>query len=120
VAGGIVRRSAVCRWRPAGGEGPVGAKQPDAREIVAVLAQRLEPGWMVNLGVGMPTLTSSYVDPAKNAQFSSENGVIGYSRLAREGEGDPTVVNAGGQQVTLLPGASIVHHADSFALIRRG
>ncbi|MCC6238029.1 MAG: 3-oxoacid CoA-transferase subunit A [Dehalococcoidia bacterium] len=122
VAGGIVHTQ---RAAP-GGEPPrdkdrSGEKQPLTREeITAVVAQWLEPGWMVNLGVGMPTLTSSYVDPAKGIMFSSENGVIGYSGLAREGEGDPDVVNAGGQQVTLLPGATFVHHADSFALIRRG
>lgn len=122
VAGGIVRTE---RGAP-GGDPPVvkdrsGGRHPLTREeITAVVAQHLPAGWMVNLGVGMPTLTSSYVDPAKGVVFSSENGVIGYSGLAKEGEGDPNVVNAGGQQVTLLPGASFVHHADSFALIRRG
>ncbi|MFN8639659.1 MAG: 3-oxoacid CoA-transferase [Dehalococcoidia bacterium] len=122
VAGGIVHTQ---RAAP-GGEPPAvkdrsGGKHPLSREeITAVVAQHLHPGWMVNLGVGMPTLTSSYVDPSKGVVFSSENGVIGYSGLAKDGEGDPDVVNAGGQQVTLLPGASFVHHADSFALIRRG
>ncbi|MDO9443822.1 MAG: CoA-transferase [Dehalococcoidia bacterium] len=40
--------------------------------------------------------------------FTSENGVIGYGRLATPEEGDPDVWNAGGQQVTLRPGASLV------------
>ena len=90
------------------------------REVAAVIAQRLQPGWLVNLGIGMPTMASNYVGDADDVTFTSENGVIGYSRLAPPGEGDPDIVNAGGQQVTLVPGASFVHHADSFALVRSG
>jgi 3-oxoadipate CoA-transferase beta subunit len=52
--------------------------------------------------------------------FTSENGVIGYGRIATPEEADPDVWNAGGQQVTLKDGAAFVHHADSFALIRSG
>jgi len=46
--------------------------------------------------------------------------VIGYGPLAAAGKEDLHLVNAGGQHVTLQPGAAIVHHADSFALIRSG
>jgi len=88
-------------------------------QITAVLAQHIEPGWMVNLGVGMPTQVSNFVRPGQ-VVFSSENGVIGYSALVQEGAEDRDVVNAGGQAVTLTPGATFVHHADAFALIRRG
>jgi 3-oxoacid CoA-transferase B subunit len=52
--------------------------------------------------------------------FHSENGVIGYGPLARPDEVDKHLVNAGGQNVTAVPGMAIVHHADSFALIRKG
>ncbi len=96
-------------------------KQPLNRDqIAAAIAQRIEHGSMVNLGVGMPTLVSNFVRAEQEVVFSSENGVIGYSALAAEGEEDRNVVNAGGQAVTLMPGATFVHHADSFALIRRG
>ena len=96
-------------------------KQPLTREqIAAVIARRLHRGWLVNLGVGMPTLVANHVTPADGIVFTSENGVIGYSGLAAEGEVDPDVVNAGVQFVTLNPGAAIVNQADSFALIRRG
>jgi 3-oxoacid CoA-transferase B subunit len=84
------------------------------------LAMEFQDGWIVNLGVGMPTLCSNYVDPAKDIIFHSENGVIGYGPLAAEGSEDPHLVNAGGQNVTARPGMAIVHHADSFALIRGG
>ena len=84
------------------------------------LAMEFQDGWIVNLGVGMPTLCSNYVDPNKDIIYHSENGVVGYGPLAPEGEEDPHLVNAGGQNVTSRPGMAIVHHADSFALIRGG
>ena len=84
------------------------------------LAMEFQDEWIVNLGVGMPTLCSNYIDPNKEIIFHSENGVIGYGPLANEGQEDKHLVNAGGQKVTAVPGMAIVHHADSFALIRGG
>ncbi len=84
------------------------------------LAMEFQDEWIVNLGVGMPTLCSNYVDPDKELVFHSENGVIGYGPLAPAGQEDRHLVNAGGQNVTAVPGMAIVHHADSFALIRKG
>jgi 3-oxoacid CoA-transferase B subunit len=77
-------------------------------------------GWIVNLGVGIPTLCSNFDFGDKEIIFQSENGVIGYGPLAAPGGEDLHLVNAGGQHVTLQPGAAVVHHADSFALIRSG
>ena len=84
------------------------------------LAMEFQDEWIVNLGVGMPTLCSNYVDPSKEIIYHSENGVIGYGPLAPEGQVDKHLVNAGGQNVTAKPGMAIIHHADSFALIRGG
>ena len=86
------------------------------------LAMEFQDGWIVNLGVGMPTLCSNYLEcePDKEIIFHSENGVIGYGPLAPAGEEDRHLVNAGGQNVVALPGMAIVHHADSFGLIRKG
>ena len=84
------------------------------------LAKEFQDGWVVNLGIGMPTLCSNYDFGEKDIVFHSENGVIGYGPLAPEGEEDLHLVNAGGQYVTLKQGAAIVHHADSFSLIRGG
>ena len=84
------------------------------------LAMEFQDGWIVNLGVGMPTLCSNYVDPTKSFINQSENGVIGYGPLAAEGQEDRHLVNAGGQHVTAEPGMAIVHHADSFGIIRGG
>ncbi|GMU40226.1 MAG: succinyl-CoA--3-ketoacid-CoA transferase [Chloroflexota bacterium] len=97
-------------------------KQPLNRDqMAAVLAQHLGDGWIVNLGIGIPTGVSNFLRPEQEIVLTSENGVIGYGRLAGAGEEDPDIVNASAtQSVTLNPGAAIVHHADSFALIRRG
>lgn len=97
-------------------------KQPLTREqMAAILAQNIGVGWIVNLGIGIPTNVSNFLTPEQDVVLHSENGVIGYGRLAGEGEEDPDIVNASAtQSVTLNPGASIVHHADSFAVIRRG
>src|SRR3989442_3831399 len=72
------------------------------------LAMEFQDGWIVNLGVGMPTLCSNYVDPHKSLVFHSENGAIGYGPLAPPEKADRHLVNAGGQQVTALPGLAIV------------
>ena len=84
------------------------------------LAMEFQDGWIVNLGVGMPTLCSNYVDTSKEIITHSENGVIGYGPIAEDGKEDRHLVNASGQFVTSQPGMSIVHHADSFGVIRGG
>ncbi len=71
-------------------------------------------------GLCIPTLCSNFDFGDKEIIFHSENGVIGYGPLAAPGKEDLHLVNAGGQHVTPRPGAAIVHHANSFALIRGG
>ena len=84
------------------------------------LAREFQDGWIVNLGVGMPTLIADVPFGDREITYHSENGVIGNGPVAAPGQEDLQLVNASGQNVTLLPGAAIVHHADSFALIRGG
>ena len=96
-------------------------KTPLSRQAMADrLAKEFQDGWVVNLGIGMPTLCSNFDFHEKNIIFHAENGVIGYGPLANEGEEDLHLVNAGSQYVTIGAGAAIVHHADSFAIIRGG
>ena len=94
-------------------------KRIDRQTMCNRLAMEFEDGWVANLGVGMPTLCSNYEFADKDIVFQSENGLIGYGPLAAEGEEHPNLVNAGVQYVTMKPGASILHHADSFTVIRR-
>jgi 3-oxoacid CoA-transferase B subunit len=102
----------------AGGEN--GKHRLTREEIAHVIGQRMRPGYIANLGIGIPTMASSFVRPEDDITFTSENGVIGYGRLAKADEADPDIRNAGGQEVTLNPGGTFVNHADSFALIRSG
>jgi len=90
------------------------------QQMAERIAARFEDGWIVNLGVGMPTLCSNVDIAPRRVIYHSENGVIGYGPIAPAGEEDLDLVNAGGQNVTLLAGAAVVHHADSFAIIRGG
>ncbi len=89
-------------------------------EMAARLARDIEEGWIVNLGIGMPTAVADYLPPDKEIIIHSENGIFGMGPKPPKGEEDYWLVNAGKQYVTLLKGASIVHHADSFAAIRGG
>ena len=84
------------------------------------MALEFRDGWIVNLGVGIPTLCSNTDLGDVDFIYHSENGVIGYGAVAHEGQEDLNLVNAGGQNVTMKPGGSIVHHADSFGIIRGG
>ena len=83
-------------------------------------ADDIPEGWCVNLGIGIPTLVANHVPPDREVVFQSENGVIGMGPAPEKGREDPWLVNAGKQPITLLPGASFVGHADSFAMIRGG
>ena len=84
------------------------------------VAAEFGDGWVVNLGVGIPTLCSNADLGDRAVVLHSENGVIGYGPVLPEGQEDLHLVNAGGQNVSLRPGAAVVHHADSFAIIRSG
>ena len=96
------------------------AKGLTRQQMCDRLAMEFGDGWIVNLGIGIPTLCSNFDFGDKQIIFHAENGVIGYGPIAAPGAEDMHLVNAGGQHVTLRPGAAIVHHADSFALIRSG
>ena len=90
-------------------------------QMASRLAQEFQDGWIVNLGTGMPTLCSTHVPRNRFVIFHAENGVIGYGPQAQTlEEASPYLTNAGGQAVTLQPYAAFVHHADSFALVRKG
>jgi 3-oxoacid CoA-transferase B subunit len=90
------------------------------QQMAGRIAREFQDGWIVNLGVGIPTLCSNTDISPREVIYHSENGVIGYGPIAPPGEEDLDLVNAGGQNVTLRPGAAVVHHADSFAVIRGG
>jgi 3-oxoacid CoA-transferase B subunit len=80
----------------------------------------LRSGEYVNLGLGLPTLVSSHVAPEQHITLHSENGMVGFGALAREGEEDIDLYNASGQLVSRLPGASFADSCTAFAMVRSG
>jgi 3-oxoacid CoA-transferase B subunit len=95
--------------------------QPFSRDQMARrAADDIPEGWCVNLGIGIPTLVVNHVPPDREVVFHSENGILGMGPAPEEGREDPWLINAGKQLITLVPGASFVAHADSFAMIRGG
>ena len=97
-----------------------GSKGLNRQQMADRVAREFQDGWIVNLGVGIPTLCSNTDIGGRDITYHSENGVIGYGGVAAEGQEDLNLVNAGGQNVVLNPGAAVVHHADSFGVIRGG
>ena len=83
-------------------------------------ANDIPEGWYVNLGIGIPTAIADHVPLEREVIFHSENGVLGMGPAPEAGKIEPWLINAGKQYVTLRPGGSICHHADSFAMIRGG
>ena len=96
------------------------AKPWNRLQMAERLAADVPEGWYVNLGIGMPTTVADYVPLEREVVFHSENGVLGMGPKPADADRDPWLINAGKQHVTMRPGGSYVHHADSFAMIRGG
>ncbi|MCM2281672.1 MAG: 3-oxoacid CoA-transferase subunit B [Bdellovibrionaceae bacterium] len=89
-------------------------------QITKRIAQEVKPGFVVNLGIGIPTLVANFISPEMGVMLQSENGLLGLGPFPSEAEIDADLINAGKQTVTTLPGASFFSSADSFAMIRGG
>ncbi len=84
------------------------------------VAQDIEDGAYVNLGIGQPELVANHLPADREVVFHSENGILGMGPEPAPGEEDEELINAGKKPVTLVPGGSFFHHADSFAMVRGG
>ncbi|MDA0763352.1 MAG: 3-oxoacid CoA-transferase subunit B [Proteobacteria bacterium] len=92
----------------------------DRNTIASKIAKDLPHGSYVNLGIGMPELVSQYIEGGREIVYHSENGLLGMGPPPQENEIDLDLINAGKKPVTILPGGSFCHHADSFSMIRGG
>ena len=95
-------------------------KQQLQEFIAKRVAQELQDGSLVNLGIGLPTLVPNFLPKGREVIFQSENGFIGLGPVPAEDQIDPCISNAGGMPVTIMPGGSFFDSSLSFGIIRGG
>lgn len=93
----------------------------DEKKVIAKrVAELLNDGDVVNLGIGLPTMVANFIPEGMDITFQSENGFLGLGPAPAKGEEDFELVNAGGMPTSILPGGMFFDSATSFGIIRGG
>jgi 3-oxoacid CoA-transferase subunit B len=87
-----------------------------AREVLTFIPQ----GSSLNLGIGLPTKIADFITSDQQFVLHSENGVLGVGPSPLDSEVSPTLINAGKETITVVPGASFFDSSLSFGMIRGG
>lgn len=95
-------------------------KKLSREQLAALVADDLPAHAVVNLGIGMPTMVTDRLDPARGVQLHSENGILGMRLLQDHETADGDLINASKQSIALTEGAAIFDHVYSFSIMRGG
>ena len=112
----IIGRTADAGGRALRSDGPTGLP-PDLMAMKA--AALLHEGEYVNLGIGLPTQVSNFIE-GRDVTLHAENGILGYGPFPAEGEENVDLYNASGQFVTEVAGTAYFDSTVSFAMARTG
>jgi 3-oxoacid CoA-transferase subunit B len=91
-----------------------------SREMIALRVSReITEGSYVNLGIGIPTLVSNWIE-GMDVSLQSEIGMLKTGALADGDDVDQDRINASCQAVTEMPGSAFFDIVESFTMIRGG
>ena len=88
--------------------------------MVARAAREIQPGMVVNLGIGLPTKVVNHLPADFPVCLHTENGLTGIGPSLPPDQANRNLIDAGGAYVSTIPGSAFFDSATSFALVRSG